>query len=706
MLAARLSAVVGVLVLLVPSARGAIPGADDPKVLTENEYQKQVLEYNLRTTAEVYKESGERDEEWDAKAIAALEGMALYFTATGSWWHPQIQGAPSAEELLKLAQEAMDAGCEDPLVVYCKAMALDTLGREEEEAHDLLDESTEGLNNDRYPAYRLFASATRLMHHVEDQRAVMGEWWDAFQTALRAFERMGKAPEDQVERRLALEQFLKFYDGFSAKDKQDIYIDVSAEGLDPWIDNMVKGHMHRALAWEARGGDYADTVTPEGWKGFREHMTLAAECFTAAWKAQPTLPEAPTAMIEVAMSQRTDDERTWFDRAVAAQFDYNKAYTNYLWSIRPRWGGSLKRMYDFGEECLATGRFDTRVPYYLVSTLEDIRDEMGGSYALWRRPAVYAKLREALLGYEQRAPWYRSYLAAASAQVGKYDDARATLDELGDKFDRRGFARLMEYVDRGYSGIYAVTGPQGEKVNTANVAAFTEDYDAAIKLLEEAKSEADEKDKSWYYLNCRLRELQITRDLETGEWVDVNPSQPSEVPWQFYNGGGWTADASSVTVTGSGATQIAVLGVGLGTDYEMEGTVELLNPAAQRQGAGIVVGFDDESDQYTLWLRNGPPRASMRWPSGWHKDAACPVQESNTFKIVMRGGKGTITVNGKTVFEDYDVNEPIQSEDLHVGLGGMPTVQGAQVKYSNLRIRKPKEGKAQDAEVAPAPPQP
>ncbi len=40
--------------------------------------------------------------------------------------------------------------------------------------------------------------------------------------------------------------------------------------------------------------------------------------------------------------QPGEDARTWFDRAVAAQFDYWPAYQARLVFLQPRWGGSYE----------------------------------------------------------------------------------------------------------------------------------------------------------------------------------------------------------------------------------------------------------------------------------------------------------------------------------------------------------------------------
>ena len=189
---------------------------------------------------------------------------------------------------------------------------------------------------------------------------------------------------------------------------------------------------------EKRGTGYADTVTEEGWKGFKENSTKAAEFFTKAWEIDPKLPYAAAAMIEVAMSG--DDKlssRDWFDRAVAAQMDYKLAYNHYLWSIRPRWGGSHKKMYQFGLECLATKRFDTAVPEKFIQVCLDIDSELGGKGEVWRKTGVFANIKKLMEGLEnepsRRAnsnPMLNTFEVTLSTcflialDAGKYDEAK------------------------------------------------------------------------------------------------------------------------------------------------------------------------------------------------------------------------------------------------------------------------------------------
>ena len=51
--------------------------------------------------------------------------------------------------------------------------------------------------------------------------------------------------------------------------------------------------------------------------------------------------------------------RLWFDRAVAARFDYREAYMKYMYGLYPRWHGDRQALYDFAIECSENGRLDS-----------------------------------------------------------------------------------------------------------------------------------------------------------------------------------------------------------------------------------------------------------------------------------------------------------------------------------------------------------
>ena len=173
---------------------------------------------------------------------------------------------------------------------------------------------------------------------------------------------------------------------------QDRVIDIFkyAPSVAPWVKEYVLGVHFVDAAWDARGGDWASNVTQAGWKGFAENLASARTHLVNSWKENPHDPAAATEMITVCMGEEVqiDTMRFWFDRAVAADFDYIPAYSALRWGMRPRWGGSYEQMNAFGQECAATGRYDTMVPNERIATALDISDDAQDRGAQFKDPEI------------------------------------------------------------------------------------------------------------------------------------------------------------------------------------------------------------------------------------------------------------------------------------------------------------------------------
>jgi hypothetical protein len=84
-----------------------------------------------------------------------------------------------------------------------------------------------------------------------------------------------------------------------------------------------------------------------------------------------------------------DDQRVWFGRAVAAQFDFVPAYESMLIGLMPRWGGSLAAQFAFAEALRQTARYDTPVPYLALQDLMRTAAELGEDWReVWRSDSV------------------------------------------------------------------------------------------------------------------------------------------------------------------------------------------------------------------------------------------------------------------------------------------------------------------------------
>lgn len=120
--------------------------------------------------------------------------------------------------------------------------------------------------------------------------------------------------------------------------------------LQAWAAALPQSHLvhlllgRRAIvrAWEARGDDWANTVSSSGWRGFHAELALADRELRRAYDLDPSDPNIGAMGITCAMGQNAGEavERAWFDRAVAADPYHTWAWQNRMNALYPKWGGS------------------------------------------------------------------------------------------------------------------------------------------------------------------------------------------------------------------------------------------------------------------------------------------------------------------------------------------------------------------------------
>ena len=122
------------------------------------------------------------------------------------------------------------------------------------------------------------------------------------------------------------------------------------ESQDRWLAHMLAGFANHRKAWDIRGRRQPGNS--------QEFMEKAAKHFLAAHELHPEYPDAAKMMIEVAMAGGDPNStQYWFEKTIAAEIDNGEAYQAFLWSMRPRWGGSHELMMAFGKECLDSKRW-------------------------------------------------------------------------------------------------------------------------------------------------------------------------------------------------------------------------------------------------------------------------------------------------------------------------------------------------------------
>ncbi len=703
------------------SARAAIPGADNPKAVTEHTFRAALLDFNLRMSVERYKQVGKRDPKWDEPAAAFLEAMARYFANLKVATRYKVQPAPTLTELIKQGRAVVDLGCDDPLVIYDLAVALDN-NLKYEDARPLFKKVLNDIPSSRYPVIRLSGVANRMLMDFDRAKVREGVEYERCEQTLidGILASISVAEFRGMDRRAILGSVEEYLEPRPLDVWKRVCADAHAVNADPWLLNMLEGLYHVKAGWVARGGGYAFKVTPEGWRGFADHLKAARKCFEKAYALEPTYPEAASEMIAVAMAGHAgddEDERFWFERAVTAQLDYEPAYTKYLWSIWPRWDGSHDEMFAFGLECAATKRYDTGVPYVLIEAIEAIiRDTGGNSAAAWRHEGVYPAAAEVLTAYADRpeeAPrktWLTSYHVSIAIYARHYKDADALMKQIKHKLVWNAVDRTRALPGRLFYEVAAMVGPHSAGLRDGELQVDEGAFDDAIKAYDHAIANVPPHFTTLRYLRGRAAELRWLKQYHAGEPVDIQPDK--DLNGWYANGGKWSVDQQGRLVGAGEASGLNLIcGAEFGSRYEITGRMEYVNVGKIKEpAAGPIVTYSRSADSYGLWMRKGSQRVVMRNPDGKAKAWPAKVGDNNEFRVAVWNGHVFGWVNGELAFDDYQVPRMNDAGLNRIGVGAQFNFrpESIEVRFSDLKIRKldapPFKREIKEVEELPPPP--
>lgn len=668
------------------------PAAAAPS--TEADFYKESVPYFRGLLGELYDRSGRKNPKWDAAAAKFLEDMAFHLAGQTVRRLYRPADRPTAEALIKAGNDILALGCDDPLIPYC------------------LGELNQELNR-RQPAIDMYRRAGH-RNALSKQSDILSFRMTAQMTELKAimmsFDKgsshlaLVSGPLTNVARR---HRFRLIQDAKKPTQWHEQLVDAmkAAPNTDPWLRDVLAGKLHIDLAWDARGGGFADTVTEEGWKGFFANLSLARDCLTRAHKLAPELPESATAMITVAMggSERlNEDPAKWFAMATAAQADYRPAFSRFHSALLPRWGGSYEQMLAVGFKGLQNPRYDTLIPWEFIEAVEAIGDDMGDAWTLIENPKVYALMTQVLEGYTKacgpgRGNYFASAQIAVAIHAGKIEDARKMQDAwkaAGGELDWRAF----EYFgfDDGpdtASMVYALTG--ATKADLVKVGRLLDDEKEADALatLRAIKESLKPEDPALVYINGMIARLARTTQFEAGEWVRL----PTTMPEWRQSEGKWYADGmgglvSSLTDYSKGKTLLYAGEIPLdpraGFEFSvvLEGALESSDPKPG-PGRGPSAGISFYSMQrpfYRGWVivELGKPFGEFAFGND---RVRFDIQPKNEPELTVRCKDYVLTafLNGKQVGEPFTLPDRYR-QNMQVGVGGS---NGASIRFSNIRVR-------------------
>jgi hypothetical protein len=643
------------------------PLPSGPGAKTWRDYDAARLDFSRATLAEAYKQAGHRNPAWDQRALDLLE---LYAQGT-------VSLTPSGnDKLVANAQALIAAGCDDPLVLNVAGICLANAGKVDD-AEPLMRRAIEGYQQTKYPRSRAWIGAWQMTtierdfiaHHpgisaleppapgkpspqphsrVAPYQQLMREW-------------LGQAVTEQDVLRGRQRGFWfvlnkAFGDGLTDPNGPIFKLLTTQRGADPWIVAMLQGTMELNSAWNARGSGWASSVSSSGWAGFSEHLLKAHQYLTQAYTLHPEYPEAASLLISVTMGEPQGGEtpRLWFDRAVAAQFDWGDAYDRYRNAIMPRWEGSHEEMYQFGLDCLATKRFDTCVPENLLEVASQItRDD--GDQEFWQQPGVWEHLQEMFEGYlavphslmEPRDLKNR-YLVVAYLS-GHKDVAARLLNELNGQLDSTILGDWGLVAATVKSDLQVSQRLSGSQAGAADQAYQDGDLTRAAALYRKVIQQMPAGDPALAHLRDQVECCRLEAALQKDGWVDLTPA-PDFVGWNRSENGylaPWSIPAPD-TIQGPSSNHGGRLWCKMRTPprYELRGEVDL---PLSSSDASILLGEPKQAGWGTdiqLWrgqdlMVNGGPLSGTLY-----RGNPTIIRDQNEVVAQVWDGMVTVYVNG------------------------------------------------------------
>jgi hypothetical protein len=457
-----------------------------PVDLAAQERARAARRERLRTyLTSAYDRHGHRNQRWDGLARAALtEWAALRVRPSGfegleAWSLFQVlqtnQSLPNHEEQYETssdgqvrawhaARQAMDAGCDDPLILHMYSrLSFGECAVHFNARVYYWGEAAAGMEKSSYPAllraetlaragafkgaqaYTQTAQlpvAERILHEALALIPAVARETRRDPIEPRAVYHLGRLLVDALRRlperkQPALEPAFQEVD--AALDDPDV---------NPVDRLLLAANTDIRLACQARGNQPAWDVSADGWTGFDYYLAKAEEALAEAWRLDPDCAEVPRLMLCVETGQDKGRARleTWFERAMRLNGDDYYACLAKLEYLAPYWHGSEAEMVSFGHACLQTANWDGRLPFILVEA-HRILDKISLCHvpavppeeSYFSRPYVWKDIQavyEPYLAQHRDARYEQSCYAKLAVLGGHYSDANRLFEELGDSWWR------------------------------------------------------------------------------------------------------------------------------------------------------------------------------------------------------------------------------------------------------------------------------
>lgn len=640
--------------------------------------------------------------------------LATFFDDVGAW-QAKLPDAPAPEALLARAETLRAAPCDDPALLHCHGLLLCEAGRFPE-AFDLFLQAAARYDQLDFPGVLKARNAVAVYdaihrigeNHDKDQ---CFRWKDrALEFLAQGLARDTLRVEDLRPLYAHIDENWKCIYWTRDGDSRHIVSRRVEElgGGEPWIVQMMLGRDEYRRAWVDRGGGFANTVTPQGWKGFAEHYEKAEAHCRAALALHPDFPEPYNFLIDIAAAGHNPGPETVYDlfrRAVDAQIDFWPAYQSFAFHTLPRWGGTPERLARILEMVSSSDRFDTRLPQYALTIYKTVASDRidypapyerrGMTVHPWRDPdgwAIFRRVYEGYLRHSGPMPYERDFLLMAYLNYAHQFDLPQEFLRILEEFapaiplDPDAFLRAHGYPLR-LAEAQARLQTGSDDLDAFRIALDARNFAEAERRLAALETRGGDPD----LLDALRRRLQIRSRLEPEpDWIEQH-AYPSPDPWAEYQGTFRAAFDGAFLGRSQNRRDFVLLDRATGGNREIAADVSVLENRTSADSNVALLVAKNKSTFVSLALY--PERGEVVLSSRGTRRVqplpapADPSSATRRLRLRVEGERFSAWVDGAPVFENIVFENVDWIPTAHFGLAGLYPDEGATVLFENVRIR-------------------
>jgi hypothetical protein len=640
----------------------------EPKNYTQQDFYKELLEFNRDQMVNSYQTGGRRNPAWDAAAIAALNLLATFsaqnstedISALPLYPDPRVETTALAEA----TQKAIELGCDDPIILYAKAIALIDDGMTRE-ARDWLDKSDAALQGTTYPPLLRLRIAYRRYRLAVDAKTSDSLWP---KVAVLCTEVAGQKFMNAAAQRESARTIIIALNRESFDDFEDTLNKFSTFAkFDPWTLAELKAEIEMRFADDKRGNAWAADTLPAVMQAYDKMISEVGAAAEKAYHLHPDFPESAVMIINVQRAGgNTGAARQWFQKALDAQSDYAQAYSSIYVAMEPRWGGSIDQCMAIANRAAESNRYDTSIPFeYIVGVLNIAADAYGGDKDAFKNAEVRANAADVLNKYlaqeknPARLDYLRACLAALHVASKEMEPARKLLDQIQGDPPPAAFRMFNLYAPRAIEQVYLATISDPTGIANFRRASSRHFYKNAGKFLDQIITRDKPKGRTADILDGLKSGTDIMLQYQAGQPVSLI-DEASRGFWESeFN---YKISADGVATNNFEALSRFVLP---DRHYELHLKFEFDDVKATRnQNLSIAWGLDDGYVGWSLSVTGDPASLILQAPDTQKVDKSSvitmEVPSKNEIDITYFDDVPSVKFDGNPIAMDFGTRSVLE----------------------------------------------